>query len=129
MRATLVQAVAALSDTDISREQTGLTELVLAEVLNNIVEHAYAGRQDGQISLQVTRTGRMLRLDIRDQGTALLGERLPPARAVNLDVPRDELPEGGFGWYLIHRLAHQVEYRRSGADNHLAIRLDLDTLQ
>lgn len=39
---------------DLSEEQRDHSEIVLAEVLNNIVEHAYCG-EHGQIKISVTR--------------------------------------------------------------------------
>lgn len=129
VRDTLACAVAALSgNSDIGPEEIGAIELVLAEALNNVVEHAYAGQNDGQISLNITRADTMVWLDIRDRGIGLPGESVPATQRINLDLPREDLPEGGFGWYLIQRLAQTVEYRRSSTENHLVLGLDLTAL-
>ncbi|MGY9048594.1 hypothetical protein P775_10300 [Puniceibacterium antarcticum] len=125
---TLSLAVAELGKAGISRAKVTLIELVLAEVLNNIVEHAYTGQQSGQISLRITRNGTLLWLDFCDQGHSMPAGSLPPFGAPNMDVPRADLPEGGFGWYLLHLLSLKIDYHRAGASNHLVISLDLDTL-
>ncbi|WP_280514091.1 hypothetical protein [Allosediminivita pacifica] len=35
------------------------------------------------------------------------------------------LPEGGFGWFLIHELARELAYRHDGGMNRLTFRLPL----
>ncbi len=129
VRGTLAKVVGALRAIGLTRHATELIELVLAEALNNIVEHAYAGPEAGEISLAILRDGPRLSLTLCDQGKPLPGGTLPPPRTARLDVTRSELPEGGFGWFLIHSLAHRLDHRRSGNDNHLLIELDLDTLE
>ena len=39
------------------------------------------------------------------------------------DVPMQDMPEGGFGWFLIKDLAKDVTYHRVKAENHLSLRL------
>ncbi|WP_146585021.1 ATP-binding protein [Puniceibacterium confluentis] len=128
VRGTLRQVTRVLKSCGIPRAPRGLVELVLAESLNNIVEHAYRGRTDGMITVTVTLKDRLLRLAICDQGHPLPGGDLPSGRAAQLDVPRGDLPEGGFGWHLIRSLARQLDYKRTGTVNQLVITLDLDTL-
>lgn len=102
-------------------------ELVLAEVMNNIVEHAYGGSGQGSIELQTSTHGHAIWCRLRDQGGAMPGEELPRARRYDLDsMALADLPEGGFGWGLIHDLTRALSYRRAGAENHLEFRIDLD---
>ena len=128
VRTTLGIAVAAILASGFTRKQAGLIELILAELLNNIVEHAYRGRDDGTITLRITRHGDHLRLHLRDRGIGFAGGHIPGQRVVVLDVPRSDLPEGGFGWNLIHCLAQAVAYRRIHDVNHLVILVDLAAL-
>ena len=87
-------------------------ELVLAEIMNNIVEHAYAGADSGDMTL----------------GRAMPGGKLPCPRRYDLDAMRmDDLPEGGFGWGLIHDLTQGLSYRRVAEENHVRFRIDLDS--
>ena len=124
-------ALGALFDTlllrRLSDDRRGTAELVLAEALNNIVEHAYS-REDGQISLS-------LQLGAGELGS---GELLCRIEDSGLPMPRGELPggplclhdgagevvEGGFGWHLIRALSHDLNYCRQDGRNLLSFRLD-----
>ncbi len=117
----------ALEQTMADRILTGLsdslrqnTEIVLAEVLNNIVEHAYCGTT-GPIRIWLRREGATgLACRIEDQGGPLPGSVVPQS-----DLPEaGSLAEGGFGWFLIRSLASGLEYRRQGDVNCLSFRLD-----
>ena len=46
----------------------------------------------------------------------------------DLDVAREDLPEGGFGWFLIRQLAWDVRYVREGRTNRLFLAIDLAAL-
>jgi serine/threonine-protein kinase RsbW len=101
----------------------GTAELVLAEVLNNVAEHAYA---DGAGLVEVTLMSGPQGIDCRvaDQGRAMPGGVLPAGRLPDdLDLPLDDLPEGGFGWHLIRTLTKDLTYQRVGGWNRLSFRL------
>jgi serine/threonine-protein kinase RsbW len=100
-------------------------ELVLAEVLNNIVEHAYA-RGDGLIEITLSQSPGALIFRVTDSGAPMPGGTLPDRRLPVGDLssrPLADLPEGGFGWFLIHSLSHDLSYRREGGKNRLSFRL------
>lgn len=101
----------------------GTAELVLAEVLNNVAEHAYANLTSAvRITLSPVAEG--IRCLIVDQGVAMPGGTLPPGRLPGgPGTPLDDLPEGGFGWHLIRTLTQDLAYVRSGADNRLSFTL------
>lgn len=99
----------------------GTAELVLAEVLNNIVEHAYA-RHSGEIEVTLSRDARGILCEIADTGLPMPHEGLPAGQLPALDG--DDLPEGGFGWHLIRTLSRDLEYRREGGKNLLRFRLE-----
>ncbi|APZ51572.1 ATP-binding protein [Salipiger abyssi] len=103
-------------------ETRGAVELALAEALNNIVEHAYGGAPDGRIHLTLDATAGSADLVIRDSGGAMPGHRLPAGAPVDPEA-RGDLPEGGFGWYLIRRLASHLSYRRTEGCNRLEIHM------
>lgn len=93
-------------------------QTVLAEVLNNIVEHAYAERQgDIVLELHVDPTG--LVCHVTDHGAPMPDECLPSGRP---PCPQD-LPEGGYGWFLIRSLARDLTYRRVDGQNQLSFRI------
>lgn len=99
----------------------GTAELVLAEVLNNVVEHAYAGHP-GEIEVRLGLMPGSLLCLVRDRGHPMPGARLPGGAPPVLDP--DDLPEGGFGWHLIRSLSQDLRYRRAGGRNHLRFRVD-----
>jgi serine/threonine-protein kinase RsbW len=103
-------------------EGRGTAEIVLAEALNNIVEHAYGG-QAGDIRVEVLRQEGDILCRIRDQGRPMPGGAAPPGALQPLGEHED-LPEGGFGWFLIRVLARDVQYDRDGGENILTFRLD-----
>lgn len=113
----------------LSPERAGMVEIALAEVINNIVEHAYAGQDGGVIRLSAQMDGTLLRFEVCDDGAPLPGEALPPGLPADLTVPRSHLPEGGFGWLLIHSVAGDVRYSRSGDVNRLEVVFDLGEAQ
>lgn len=91
--------------------------IVLAEVLNNVVEHAYAQKQ-GDIMLQIEPNPAGLLCQVSDSGAPMPGLTLPQGQFQPLERI-DELPEGGFGWFLIRSLTEDLRYRREGSVNQL----------
>lgn len=98
-------------------------ELVLAEALNNVVEHAQRDRPEGRIELEAGFADGVLTLCLFDDGRAMPGEELPAGDLPTAAEPARDMPEGGFGWYLIRCLADELDYRRTGEGNCLRIRL------
>lgn len=105
-------------------DSCGTVEVVLAEALNNIVEHAFADTGEGRVLLEMREERDRLRFHLRDAGHPLPGLALPAPRLPRQDVARQDLPEGGFGWYLIHRLASALAYTREGRENHLRFEIE-----
>jgi serine/threonine-protein kinase RsbW len=55
---------------------------------------------------------------------------MPEGKAPNgspapLDCDTEELPEGGFGWFLIRDLAHELNYTRISGKNLLSFRISV----
>lgn len=96
----------------------GKAEIVLAEALNNIVEHAYADGT-GEIELTICLNQRGLTCRIVDQGAPMPHGTLPCG---HLAAP-EGLPEGGFGWHLIRTLSEDLRYARVAGQNQLTFRL------
>ena len=109
----------------VSAEEAGTLELVLAEVLNNIVEHAFAEGGPGRIELTITRDALGLTCRVADDGAPMPGGMLPAGRLPSNAVAVDDLPEGGFGWFLIRDLTRELSYVRDGGRNLLMFRLPL----
>ena len=108
----------------LSEDARGTSEIVLAEALNNIVEHAYA-EAEGSIEVTLRHHAPDLWCEIADNGLPMPHGTLPAGRPHPIDG-FDHLPEGGFGWFLIRTLAQDLEYRRIGDRNLLRFRLSAD---
>lgn len=124
----LLSAAIARFAQQISKEEAGTLELVLAEVMNNIVEHSYRGREPGIIDLSIVRDSRGLSCSVCDDGIMLPADHL--LRNIGR-LPRPdplEFPEGGFGWFLIRDLAQDLGYHREGSRNLLAFRLPIGAM-
>lgn len=124
------QAIAGVSEwlraSGLASDRADEVEIALAEAINNVVEHAFAGADPGLVRLLCSLRGRHLDIRICDNGAPLPQNRLPPGLAADVSVPRAELPEGGFGWFLIRELTSDIRYDRCGVVNNLSLRFDLD---
>ncbi|MFW8635919.1 ATP-binding protein [Cribrihabitans pelagius] len=96
-------------------------QIALTEAVNNVVEHAYAGTTPGDVTIDCKLHAERLYVSIRDAGGPYPGGRLPEGKAADVNVPHTDLPEGGFGWFLIRELASQIEYERTGGGNNLSL--------
>lgn len=110
---------------DLGHDDRALIELITAEVLNNIVEHAYADRTDGRITLWCCQKSKSLHLKFVDEGVAMPGNSIPGSKEANTAVDIYDLPEGGFGWSMIRELTKELAYRRDGQRNILTLRIPL----
>ncbi|MGI3187247.1 ATP-binding protein [Nioella aestuarii] len=107
-------------------EQLFSLELVLAEILNNVVEHAYQDRGEGQIELTVSVRDGSIYCGVSDFGSPMPGGILPPARRHSPKaLALQDLPEGSFGWALIRDLTTGLDYSRNEGVNRLTFRIDL----
>ncbi|MCU0902485.1 MAG: ATP-binding protein [Tabrizicola sp.] len=122
--ASVRQALAGMLDLPplglLPRDDKGLAELVLAEVLNNVAEHAY-GEAGGEVAITLALDPAGIRCLIVDGGRAMPGERLPEGRLPDArGTALEDLPEGGFGWHLIRSLSSDLSYARVDGQNRLA---------
>lgn len=90
--------------------------LVLAEALNNVVEHGYPGAV-GWIGLVPMPGGAGLAWRIIDAGRAV------PDQALRREAMPAGLAEGGFGWPLIRALTDEVRLTRRRGWNILTLRV------
>ncbi|MFE3836822.1 ATP-binding protein [Pseudogemmobacter sonorensis] len=121
VREGLIQAFETPPLSRLGPEARAVAELVLAEVLNNIVEHAYRDGH-GPIVLGFQRAADALNCRIVDFGERMPEGRLPEGQP---PFPRD-LAEGGYGWHLIRSLARDLRYEWVGEGNWLTFALPLD---
>ncbi|MFV0244370.1 MAG: ATP-binding protein [Qingshengfaniella sp.] len=119
VRDALIAAVGWMETRQLSDDIRGRAELVLAEVCNNICEHAYQGKAQGHIRIRLRAAAPVLLCIVEDDGMAMPDNAPPVPEARPLPDDRDALPEGGFGWSLIKMLASDVRYCRLAGRNRL----------
>ncbi|MBN8631702.1 MAG: ATP-binding protein [Rhodobacterales bacterium] len=118
---------------DLPKEARGVAELVLAEVLNNVAEHAYAN-ETGLVTVTLRRVAGGVACHIVDQGAAMPNGKLPDGKLPAIHLPSgpdqalDTLPEGGFGWHLIRSLTEDLTYSYAGGANRLCFLLPVPEL-
>jgi anti-sigma regulatory factor (Ser/Thr protein kinase) len=88
-------------------------DLVLAvyEACANVLEHAYGGREGGQIYLSITLDGDVVEVIIMDRGTSFDMASFKPLESKQL---QDEGRDGGMGYTLIKTVMDTVEYSSQG---------------
>ena len=123
VRLAIENAMSTLEPLSLPEEEASSVEIALAEALNNVVEHAYPADAPGIVKL-VLRHGRAgLLVEIRDNGKPMPNGRTPAGTHPTDAHPSNDLPEGGFGWFLIRELARDLVYDRENGENFLIFRL------
>ncbi|MEB8387708.1 ATP-binding protein [Rhodobacteraceae bacterium KMM 6894] len=112
-----------LDDSGVHQDMCGTAEIVLAEALNNVAEHAYELRGIGDVIVTLLVEPDGIQIDIVDFGLALPGLDLPRGKRPSLHHPKGALPEGGFGWFLIRSQTDALRYHRDDGRNHLYMHL------
>lgn len=113
-----------LNPLQLDEEELSTVELVLAEALNNIAEHAYQNTElTGPIDISCLRLANGLHFLICDKGCPMPDETVPAKDRPEVEVDTMDLPEGGFGWFLIQDLAKDVVYQRIDDENQLRLRI------
>lgn len=113
-----------LRNRGISEDRAGDVEIALAEAINNIVEHAYAGIEPGQVLVDCRLARDWLEIRISDMGHPMPDGQLPTGEPLDVDTEMPELPEGGFGWFLIRQLVSDIRYERRSRSNLLSLKFD-----
>lgn len=127
VRDALAQVLAGLDPLDLHEEDAAAIELVLAEVLNNIVEHAYSATPSKtKVQIKCELDADELSFTIHDWGLPMLDGQTPIGALPDNETDMDDLPEGGFGWYIIKRLTREISYKRDGDKNCLTLRIAID---
>jgi serine/threonine-protein kinase RsbW len=95
-------------------DETRDLAVALSEVCSNSHRHAYAGRTDGRIDLEVEVENGGLRLTIRDYGAGFeASEHAAPLPA--------EPTEGGYGLVLIRSLMDDVKFTNMGVGTRVVL--------
>lgn len=86
----------------------------LGEAFNNTVMHAYRGRDDGRVTIEIEPKADVLEIRVIDDGTSFDPSSIP-------DPELGDLPESGMGLFIIRAFMDEVSYR-SGPPNVLLLR-------
>ena len=124
-RTGISSVVDQLRDFGLPEARIGEVQIALAEAVNNVVEHAYAGNAPGDVNIRCQLEDEKLSIFIRDAGAPLPNGQLPVGTAQALDGPTEELPEGGFGWFLIRELTSDIKYERCDGQNNLLLSFEI----
>ncbi|MEO9823328.1 MAG: ATP-binding protein [Paracoccaceae bacterium] len=127
VRRIIHQTTEALSKNGLSAEAVGSVEIVLAEALNNIVEHAYEEEAPGDINLVIKQRRSSLLFEISDKGNAMPNGRAPLGNHPMSEFNNDPMPEGGYGWFLIRELVRDLIYDRRDDQNFLIFRMAIES--
>lgn len=123
VRCGLMTIKSAMSNLSMSHDDWSTVELVIAEVLNNIVEHAYSESDSGLIETHLDYEHGALHCKVVDTGRSMPNGELPEGAPKDLTCDIADLPEGGFGWFLIHQLTRDLNYVRHLNQNTLSFKL------
>lgn len=126
VRSALGKTAAWLSAHNIVDADAGNVEIVLAEALNNIVEHAQM-LPDEMIAISIALSDDHLLCTIRDTG--IHSDVLVKSPSLATSTPDDigALPEGGFGISLIQAITSNIEYFPVLQGNLVALTVPLTT--
>lgn len=122
VRNALKSILGALSGLPIATDDFDTVQSVLAEILNNVVEHAHRDGVGGSIQVRLHHEMRLLAITVLDDGAEMPGGTLPAGRD---DWDVRALPEGGFGWFLIRQLVDDLSYTREAGINRVSFCLHL----
>jgi serine/threonine-protein kinase RsbW len=95
-------------------------QIALGEALNNIIEHGFQESDCGTIELEIKAHKTNTVITLTDNGM----EFVPPD---NICTPVhdisdiDNLPEGGFGWFLINEITSSYSFSRVCNQNQLIL--------
>ncbi len=94
---------------DFGFSEAEIANIVLAvdEACTNIIKHAYEGRPDGTINVDIQRHGTSFSVRIQDKGKPFDPNAIHPP---DLRKHLSEFRRGGLGVYLMRRMMDRVEY-------------------
>ncbi len=109
-----------LRNMNVEKQTRDKIELCLAEALNNIIRHAYKNNPGKLVNIKVEKEGNEIRIILVDYGIPR-PENVKPTLCFDPD-DIENLPEGGFGLYLIDNLMDENIYRTADGKNVLLLK-------
>ncbi len=109
-----------LKNFNVDKSIIGKVELCLAEALNNIIRHAYKNNPENLVNIKAEKSGNEIKIALIDYGIP----RPPDIEPSLCFDPEDieNLPEGGFGLYLIENLMDENFYKTENGKNILLLK-------
>lgn len=98
----------------LSQKQSDDVQMAVDEAVTNIMEHAYAGRKDGQISIRLQSDAREFFVEIRDAGNTFDPSKI---KTPNTKSPLSKRTIGGLGIFFMRKLMDKVEFSHDTAGN------------
>jgi len=105
--ADFVGAAAARAGLD--EQQVFEVQMATDEACTNSMEHAYGGREDGQVHVCCSSENDAFVVRVVDYGKPFAPESVPEP---DLSVRIEERSVGGLGLYLMRRLVDEIEFAR-----------------
>lgn len=90
-------------------------QLVLEEIVNNVVQHAFAGVASRELRVTATVDPDGVSLTVEDDGRPF--DPLVDAPPADTESPLEERPVGGLGLHLVKQFATRLTYERVGETN------------
>ncbi len=111
---------------DSASGQFGLTpedaydvRLAVDEMCTNLIRHGYQGMPPGAMSLRLRREPERLVVRLSDRGRACPPDAVPEP---DLDLPWEQRPIGGLGWYLTREVMDSIDYETApDGEHHLTL--------
>lgn len=104
-----------------SREQSQVA-LAVHELCMNIIQHGFSG-ESGSITLQAVLSQTRLELNIEDDAP----NQYPSTQEIAPPDPGD-LPESGWGMYIVYQIMDEVHYQRLTTGNRWHLVKNLETV-
>jgi len=106
-----------LSKDDIFKSTSDDVVLALAEAAQNIVKHAYSGKESSDnLKVEISFKNNQLKIDLYDKGEPAIPTNIKPR-----DV--DDIKPGGLGTFFIGQIMDEVLFKTAATDwvNHLVL--------
>jgi len=109
---------------DIDKDIAFSMNLALEEIVTNIVNHGYGGREEYDISIRFSLEKHNLRIQVKDSAPAF--NPLDVDEPDDLEKPLEERQIGGLGILLVKKFTDNLNYRRSKNKNIVTLLKSLD---
>jgi len=114
---------------DLAAVKPSTVELAVVEAVNNSIIHAYQSKTGNSVDVTFEYHADRLSIKVKDYGVPMpknVAVRLA-SRAVlpKLDVPKNELPESGWGIELLKSICDKVSYQSHNSGNTISLSFKL----